>query len=94
MSVIENFLKHNRFDEIKIFGFCVDCGEIMRMCGTEYENGWEVSRVCHNPDCGFSFGENSELYREGIGPGKLLRVVWGSKWIGGMPSRALVTFKR
>ena len=82
MSVIEKFLKDNRLDEVSIFGFCLDCGEIMRECGAEYENGWEVSRVC--PNCGFSFGEHSELYREDMGPGKKLRVIWGPKSIGGL----------
>ena len=83
MSVIKKFLKDNRIDEVKILGFCPDCGEIMRECGAEYEKGWEVSRGC--PNCGFSFGEHSELYKEDIGSGKILRVIWGPKWIGGMP---------
>ena len=81
MSVIKKFLKDARINETKIFGFCLDCGEVMHELGAEYENGWEVSRVC--PECGFSVGEDSELYREGIDSGKLLRLVLGPKWIGG-----------
>ncbi|GAH33838.1 unnamed protein product, partial [marine sediment metagenome] len=84
MSVIEKFLKETRFDDVKIFGFCLDCGEMMRECGVEYENGWEVSRVC--PKCGFSMGENAVVYRENIGLGKILRLAIGPKWIGGMPT--------
>ncbi len=83
MNIVKKFLKDSRFDEVKIFGFCLDCGEIMRECGTEYENGWEVSRVCLN--CGFSMGEEAVVYREGIGPGECLRSILGSKWIGGIP---------
>lgn len=81
--MIDKFLKDTRLDEVKIFGFCLDCGEIMRGCEAEYENGWEVSRVC--PKCGFSMGVDAVVYREDIGPGKILNLVIGPKWIGGMP---------
>ena len=84
MTEIEKFLKDTRLDEVKIFGFCPDCGEMMREVDVEYENGWESSRVCLK--CGFSMGEDAVVYREDVNLGKILRRVIGPKWIGGMPT--------